>query len=219
MRSKEDAKDYRYFPEPDLAPIDISNEWIQQIKEKQPELRDEKRLRYQKEYDIPEYDINILTSSKKLADIFENTIALCQKPKEVSNWLMVETMRLLKEEEKDLEDISFSPINLSKLIKLIETGVINRTVAKEVFEVIFREDIDPETYVEENGLKTVNDEGMLYRVVEEIIKANPQSVNDYYSGKTKALGFLVGQTMKQMKGKVDPGKVNKILLELLGREE
>lgn len=219
MRSKEDAKDYRYFPEPDLAPIDISNEWIQQIKEKQPELRDEKRLRYQKEYDIPEYDINILTSSKKLADIFENTIALCQKPKEVSNWLMVETMRLLKEEEKDPEDISFSPINLSKLIKLIETGVINRTVAKEVFEVIFREDIDPETYVEENGLKTVNDEGMLYRVVEEIIKANPQSVNDYYSGKTKALGFLVGQTMKQMKGKVDPGKVNKILLELLGREE
>ena len=130
MRSKEDAKDYRYFPEPDLAPIDISNEWIQQIKEKQPELRDEKRLRYQKEYDIPEYDINILTSSKKLADIFENTIALCQKPKEVSNWLMVETMRLLKEEEKDPEDISFSPINLSKLIKLIERSE-ERRVGKE----------------------------------------------------------------------------------------
>lgn len=215
MRSKEDAQDYRYFPEPDLVPIVISDEWLERVKANQPELRDEKKLRYKKEYDIPEYDINILTSSKKLADIFENTIALCNKPKEVSNWLMVETMRLLKEEEKEPDDICFSPVNLAKLIGLIDEGAINRTVAKEVFEVIFREDADPEKYVEEKGLKTVNDEGALRSTIEEIVKANPQSVEDYHAGKTKAMGFLVGQTMKAMKGKADPGMVNKILLEIL----
>ena len=217
MRSKEDAQDYRYFPEPDLVPIVISDEWLMRVKEKQPELRDEKKLRYKKEYDIPEYDINILTSSKKLADIFENTIALCHKPKEVSNWLMVETMRLLKEAEKEPDDISFSPVNLSKLIELIDAGAINRTVAKEVFEVIFNEDIDPEKYVEEKGLKTVNDEGALRSTIEEIIKVNPQSVEDYRAGKTKAMGFLVGQTMKAMKGKADPGMVNTIVKEMLER--
>ncbi len=217
MRSKEDAQDYRYFPEPDLVPIVISDEWLMRVKENQPELRDEKKLRYKKEYDIPEYDINILTSSKKLADIFENTIALCHKPKEVSNWLMVETMRLLKEAEKEPDDISFSPVNLSKLIELIDAGAINRTVAKEVFEVIFNEDIDPEKYVEEKGLKTVNDEGALRSTIEEIIKVNPQSVEDYRAGKTKAMGFLVGQTMKAMKGKADPGMVNTIVKEMLER--
>lgn len=215
MRSKEDAQDYRYFPEPDLVPIVISDEWLERVKANQPELRDEKKLRYKKEYDIPEYDINILTSSKKLADIFENTIALCNKPKEVSNWLMVETMRLLKEEEKEPDDICFSPVNLAKLIGLIDEGAINRTVAKEVFEVIFREDADPEKYIEEKGLKTVNDEGALRSTIEEIVEANPQSVEDYHAGKTKAMGFLVGQTMKAMKGKADPGMVNKILLEIL----
>jgi len=216
MRSKEDAQDYRYFPEPDLVPIVISDRWLKQVKENQPELRDEKMARYQKEYDIPEYDINILTSSKKLADIFENTIALCKKPKEVSNWLMGEAMRLLKEEEKEVDEISFSPINLAKLIGLLDTGTINRTVAKEVFEVIFRKDIDPEQYVEEKGLKTVNDEGTLRSVIEEIVAANPQSVKDYQAGKTKAMGFLVGQTMKAMKGKADPGMINQILKEVLG---
>ena len=128
---------------------------------------------------------------------------------------MVEPLRLLKEEEKEPDDICFSPVNLAKLIGLIDEGAINRTVAKEVFEVIFREDADPEKYVEEKGLKTVNDEGALRSTIEEIVKANPQSVEDYHAGKTKAMGFLVGQTMKAMKGKADPGMVNKILLEIL----
>lgn len=216
MRSKEDAQDYRYFPEPDLVPIVISDEWLKRVKENQPELRDEKIVRYKKEYDIPEYDINILTSSKKLADMFENTIALCGKPKEVSNWLMGEAMRLLKEDEKEADEISFSPVHLAKLIGLLDSGEINRTVAKEVFEVIFREDVDPEKYVEEKGLKMVDDEGALRCVVEEVIAANAQSVLDYRSGKTKAMGFLVGQTMKAMKGKADPAVVNRILLEILG---
>lgn len=130
---------------------------------------------------------------------------------------MVETMRLLKEAEKEPDDISFSPVNLSKLIELIDAGAINRTVAKEVFEVIFNEDIDPEKYVEEKGLKTVNDEGALRSTIEEIIKVNPQSVEDYRAGKTKAMGFLVGQTMKAMKGKADPGMVNTIVKEMLER--
>ncbi len=215
MRSKEDAKDYRYFPEPDLVPVIISEAWLAQVKQNQPELRDEKRLRYKKEYNIPEYDINLLTSSKKLADIFENTIALCHKPKEVSNWLMVETMRILKESGLEPEDITFSPVHLSKLIELVDTSSINRTVAKEVFEHIFREDVDPEQYVNENGLAVVRDEGLLYSTIEEIIRTNPQSVKDYYAGKTKVMGFLVGQTMKALKGKADPGMINTILKEKL----
>ena len=219
MRSKEDAQDYRYFPEPDLPPVVIDDEWLARVKKCQPELRDEKRARYQREYDIPEYDINILTSSKKLADIFENTIALCHRPKEVSNWLMVETMRLLKEAEQEPEDIIFSPVNLAKLISLIEAGTINRTVAKEVFELIFKKDIDPEQYVEEKGLKTMNDENALRAAAEEIMKANPQSVEDYQAGKTKAMGFLVGQVMKATKGKADPAIVNRLLGELLQSEE
>lgn len=215
MRSKEDAQDYRYFPEPDLVPVVISDSWLQRVKEQQPELRDEKIARYKKEYKIPEYDILILTSSKKMADLFEDTIALGKKPKEVSNWLMGEAMRLLKEEDKEADEISFSPIHLGKLIDLVEEGTINRTVAKEVFEVIFREDVDPEKYVEEKGLKTVTDEGILRRMIEEVIQENAQSVADYHAGKTKAMGFLVGQTMKAMKGKADPGRINQILKELL----
>ena len=150
-----------------------------------------------------------------MADIFEETTAICGKPKKVSNWLMGETLRLLKEEGMEPEELSFSPENLAKLIGLTEAGTISQTVAKEVFEKIFREDIDPEAYVEEHGLKTVNDESELRRVVEEVIAANPQSVSDYRGGKKKALGFLVGQTMKAMKGKADPGAVNRMLAELL----
>ncbi len=215
MRSKEDAQDYRYFPEPDLVPILISDEWLGEIKNRQPELRDEKMLRYEKEYDIPAYDAGIITGSKHLADLFEETVSLCGKPKEVSNWLMVETMRLLKEEEKEPEDIVFHAENLAGLIKLIGDNKINRTVAKEVFEKIFKENIDPVKYVEEKGLSMVSDEGLLKSTIERIVAENPASVNDYKSGKEKALGFLVGQTMKEMKGKADPGMVNKILKEIL----
>ncbi len=215
MRSKEDAQDYRYFPEPDLVPIVISDEWLARIKESQPELRDEKQKRYMDEFALPEYDAQILTSAKKLADVFEATTEICGKPKKVSNWLMVETMRLLKENDMDAQDISFSPVNLAKLIELVDAGTINGSVAKEVFEKIFKEDIDPEKYVEEKGLKSMNDEGELRATIEQIVKDNPQSVEDYHNGKEKALGFLVGQTMKATKGKANPGIVNKILKELL----
>ena len=215
MRSKEDAQDYRYFPEPDLVPIVISDEWIDEVRKKQPEFRSEKLIRYKKEYDIPEYDAQIITASKHMADIFEATTELCGKPKKVSNWLMVETMRLLKENEMDAQDLKFSPKNLAELIELTEAGTINSTVAKEVFEEIFYHDVDPKQYVEEKGLKTVNDEGALRTTIEQIIADNPQSVADYHNGKEKAIGYLVGQTMKAMKGKADPAMVNQILKELL----
>ena len=215
MRSKEDAQDYRYFPEPDLVPIVISDEWLQEIRDKQPELRDAKMKRYVDEFELPEYDAKILTSVKKLADFFEETTALCGKPKKVSNWLMGETMRLLKEHEMDPEDISFSPANLAKIIAFTEDGKINGTVAKEVFEQVFTKDIDVAKYVEEHGLKTVNDEGALRETVAKVIADNPKSVEDYRNGKEKAIGFLVGQTMKAMKGKANPGMVNKMLKEML----
>lgn len=215
MRSKEDAQDYRYFPEPDLVPIVISDEWIAAVKSRQPELRTEKLERYKKEFDIPQYDAEIITASKRMADIFEATTAICQKPKKVSNWLMVETMRLMKEHDMEPDDIRFSPENLAKLINLADVGTINSSVAKEVFEKIFTKDIDPEAYVEEHGLKTVNDEGALKETVEKVIAANPQAVADYKGGKEKALGALVGQTMKAMKGKANPGMVNQMLRDML----
>ncbi len=196
MRSKEDAQDYRYFPDPDLVPVVIDEGFLERIREKQPEFREEKMVRYKKEFDIPDYDIEIITASKHMADIFEATVALGSQPKKVSNWLMVETLRLLKENNMDPEDICFSPENLAKLIALTDAKAVNSSVAKEVFEVMFKEDIDPESYVEEKGLKAVNDEGALKKTVEEVIAANPQSVEDYRKGKEKAIGFLVGQTMK-----------------------
>jgi aspartyl-tRNA(Asn)/glutamyl-tRNA(Gln) amidotransferase subunit B len=215
MRSKEDAQDYRYFPEPDLVPIVVSDEWIAEIKAKQPELRAAKLERYKKEYDIPEYDAKILTESKHMADIFEAATAICHKPKKVSNWLMTETMRLLKEHDMDAIDIRFSPVNLAKLIDLVDNGVINATVAKSVFEVIFEKDTDPEVYVEEHGMKSVNDEDALREVIQKVLEENAQAVQDYRGGKEKAFGSLVGQTMKATKGKANPAVVNKLLKELL----
>ena len=217
MRSKEDAHDYRYFPDPDLTPVIISDEWLDEVRKRQPELRTEKLLRYEQEFQIPRYDAEILTGSKPMADLFEATTAICKKPKEVSNWLMVEAMRLLKEQEMDPEEIKFSPENLAKLIQLVDNGTINRTVAKNVFEEIFTSDIDPEVYVEEKGLKVVNDEGALRKTVEDIVAANPQSVEDYHNGKQKAIGFLVGQTMRAMGGKADPVMVNRILADILDK--
>jgi aspartyl-tRNA(Asn)/glutamyl-tRNA(Gln) amidotransferase subunit B len=215
MRSKEDAQDYRYFPDPDLVPLHISDEWLETIKSRQPEFKSEKMERYAKEFDIPEYDIEMITDSKRLADLFEETAALCNQPKKVANWIIGEIMRILKDKSLEPEDICFDASNLAKLIALVDSGTINGNVAKDVFVKIFEENIDPEQYVKENGLGQISDEGELRATVEKVIADNPQSVADYRGGKDKALGFLVGQTMKAMKGKANPGLVNKILKELL----
>ncbi len=215
MRSKEDAQDYRYFPDPDLVPIHISQEYLEGIRAGLPEFRTEKMARYKAEYDIPDYDIEIITGSKHMADLFEAAAAICGQPKKVSNWLMGETLRLLREQEMDPQDIRVSPEHLAALIVLVEKKEITGSVAKEVYEVMFAQNVDPVQYVEEKGLKTVNDKSALRSVVEQVIAANPQSVSDYRSGKEKALGFLVGQTMKAMKGKADPVSVDRLLRELL----
>ena len=213
MRSKEDAQDYRYFPEPDLVPVVISDEWIERVKARQPEMRDEKLIRYQDEFGLPKYDAEIITGHKKFADLFEATTEICNKPKKVSNWIMGEIIRLLKENEMDPDQIRFSPEHLAKLVDLADAGSVTNTVAKEVFEKVFKEDIDPEAYVKEKGLLTVNDEGALRETVAKVVAENPQSVEDYHNGKDRAIGFLVGQVMKKSRGKANPGMVNKLLVE------
>ena len=216
MRSKEDAQDYRYFPDPDLVPIVVSDEWIEEIREKQPEFRPAKKIRYKEEYDLPDYDIDQITAEKKMADIFEEAILLGAEPKKVSNWLMVETMRLMKETQTDADKLSFSAANLAKLIKLVDSKEINGKVDKEVFELVFKEDIDPEVYFKENNLSTKADAGELEAVVEKAIEANPKAVEDIRAGKGKAIGAIVGFVMKEMKGKCDPGEVNKLISSKLG---
>lgn len=215
MRSKEDAQDYRYFPDPDLVPIVVSEEMVDAIRKEQPEFREEKMARYKEEYDIPDYDIDIITNTKRMADLFEQTVALGAQPKKVSNWLMGETLRLLKERSMDPEDIRFAPDELSSLIAMVDKKEINTSVAKEVFEAMFDGGVDPVKYVEEKGLKTVHDEGALRKTIEEVVANNPQAVDDYHNGKEKAIGALVGQTMKAMKGKADPSLINQILREIL----
>lgn len=215
MRSKEDVRDYRYFPDPDLVPVYIDDSFLEEIRARQPEFRTEKIKRYQAQYDIPDYDIEVITESRHTAELFEAAVALGSRPKKVSNWLMGETLRLLKEQGLDPEDIRFSPENLVKLISLTDRGVINSTVAKEVFEAMFAEDVDPEKYVEERELKMVSDGDALRKAVEEAIAANPKSVQDYRGGKDRAIGYLVGQVMKAMKGKANPAGVDALLKELL----
>lgn len=215
MRSKEDAQDYRYFPDPDLPPVEISDAWMEEIRDSLPELQPAKKARYMEEFKLPAYDASILTESKKLADLFEETVALGANPKKVSNWLMVETLRLLKEYSMEPEEIRFTPENLKKLIALAEEGSINSSVAKEVFEQMFKENVDPQVYVEEHGLKTVNDAGALEAVVKKVLENNPKVLEEYRGGKEKVLGFLVGQVMKEMKGKANPAMAGELLKKLI----
>jgi len=212
MRSKEDARDYRYFPDPDLPQIFVPKEMIEEVQKKQPEFREAKIQRYKEEYGLPEYDIHILTETKQMADFFEEATRLTGEPKMVSNWLMGETLRLLKEHTMDASDIRFTPKQLAALIELVKKKEITGTVAKEVFEKMFESGIEPKEYVEQQGLLTVRDETKLQNVVQQIISENEKSVQDYLAGKEKAIGFLVGQTMKCMNGQADASYV-KILLE------
>ena len=215
MRSKEDAQDYRYFPDPDLVPISVSEELLHKIRSRQPELRSEKKKRYLEQFHIPEYDIDIITDHKCLADLFEATVALDVQPKKVSNWIMGETLRLLKEREMDPEDIRFSAEHLASLISMVDKKEINSSVAKTVFEQIFTYDTDPIKYVEEKGLKMESDTNLLQEVIDHIIEANPQSVTDFRAGKEKALGYLVGQVMRELKGKAEPVMINQLLRDKL----
>lgn len=213
MRSKEDAKDYRYFPDPDLPPVFISEEWMEEVFDKQPEMQPEKAERYKKEYGLSDYDAGVLTQSKVIADVFEETAKLCGKAKKAANWMIGETFRLVRERGISPDEIHFSPAHLAYIIDAVDKGEINQQSAKEVFEKVFDEDIEPKAYIEAKGLKIVQDDGLLEQVVASVIEEFPDTVREYKDGKTKVLGFLVGQVMKKMKGKANPAKINEMLRE------
>ncbi len=211
MRSKEDSKDYRYFPEPDVPPVLISGDWIEKIRSRQPEFQEEKATRFVTEYGIPAYDADILTQSTHLAALFEETAKLCGQPKKTANWFMGELLRLLKEAGKEPGELAFSPKHAADLIAAVEEGKINQANAKEVFAKIVKEDVEPLSYMEQHGLMSLSDTGALQTAIAEVMVENAGIVEEYRSGKEKVFGFLVGQVMKKTKGKADPGKVSELL--------
>ena len=217
MRDKEDAQDYRYFPEPDLGIIKISDEMIEEIRKTLPEMPESRRARYIEEFKLPEYDSNILTSSKHLSDLFEKATEICKNPKAVSNWIMTDITRILNEKEEELSAIPFTPEELGKLIILIDKGTISSKIAKQVLEELFEDPKDPEDIIKEKGWIQISDEGAIKEVVQKILEANPASIADYKAGKDRALGFLVGQAMKETKGKANPQMLNKMFLEELNK--
>ena len=217
MRDKEDAQDYRYFPDPDLAIINISEDKIQKIRENLPEMPESRKERYINEYKLPEYDSNIITASKYLSDLFENAIKICNNPKAVSNWIMSDIARILKEKEQEPSDIPFTAEQLGELIVLIDKGTISSSIAKKVLEELFENPKKPEEIIKEKGWIQISDEGAIKEVVLKIIEQNPQSVADFKAGKDKALGFLVGQAMKETKGKANPQLLNKFFMEELNK--
>lgn len=217
MRSKEEAHDYRYFPEPDLVPIVVDSEWLNKIKASIPELPEVRKSRYISRYGIPEYDASIITGSKSLADLFEKAADTCGNSKAVSNWIMGDLMRVLREKGMEASDIPFSAEDLAELVNLIDKGTISGTIAKKIFEKMFEQKKTPMEIVKEQGLEVVSDEGELTDIVRKILGANLQSVSDYKSGKEKAFGFLVGQAMKETKGKANPQIINKLLKDELDK--
>jgi len=215
MRSKEEAHDYRYFPCPDLVPLEVDDEWIESIRKTLPELPEEKKQRFVSEYGIPEYDAGVITSSKALAAYYEKIVSLYSDAKKVSNWVMGELLRLQKEEEKEVSDLLISPEDFAQMLKLIDKGTISGKIAKTVFEEMYREGKSPDTVVKEKGLEQVSDEGEIGEVIDKVLAENTVQVGQYLAGKEKVAGFLVGQVMKATSGKANPGMVNKILRKKL----
>ena len=215
MRDKEGADDYRYFPDPDLKSISVSEEMIQELKDKLPEFAEEKTVRFVREYGLNEKDAGVLCREREMAELFESTVAYGADPKSVSNWLLGETLRLLSERNEESRDLKFGPDKLYKLIKLVKDGTINNTVAKEIFLKVYEADTDPESYVEENGLKQSSDEEEIREKCLKAMEANPAAVEDYKNGKERALGFLVGCVMKESRGRVEPNTVQRVMRSLM----
>ena len=213
MRDKEDAQDYRYFPDPDLVAIKLSDEYIENIKNNLPELPESRKQRYLEEYNLSEKDANIITGSKYLSNLFEGAIKVCDNPKAVNNWIISDISRILNETEMEPIEIPFDAEQLGKLITLIDKGTISSSIAKNVLEELFENPKDPEEIVKEKGWIQISDEGAIKEVVLKVLENNPQSVADYKAGKEKAIGFLVGQAMKETKGKANPQMLNKMFKE------
>ena len=233
MRSKEEEHDYRYFPEPDLPPVIFNNEWMEKVKSSVPELPEARKKKYMEKYNLPEYDADILTSSRELSDFFEEAIGEKSQTKikgtessvdvvnttvnvkTISNWIMGDLLRILKDRNIEISDVTFPPQYLAKLVALIDKGVINGNTGKKVFEKMFESGKDPEIIVKEEGLEVITDENFLLEVVKKVVKQNPNSVADYKNGKEKAFGFLMGQLMKETKGKADPQLARKYLVDII----
>ena len=218
MRSKENAQDYRYFPEPDIPPIELTDEYLDGVRAAQPELAEEKRARYQAEYGLPEYDCKMITSDKALADLFETLVARGAAPKQGANWIMGEVLGALSARAMEPKDMKLTADTLARLIALVAEGKLNRNTAVKVFEAVFDDNGDVDAYVKAHGLEQVSDAGLVEEVVGRVLAANPQSVADFKGGKEKAFGFLVGQTMRELRGKADPRVVNETLRKKLSRE-
>ena len=215
MRNKEDSQDYRYFPEPDLVAIKLSDEYINKIKTELPELPEIRKERYLKDYNLSEKDANIITSSKYLSDLFEDAIKVCNNPKAVNNWIISDISRILNEKEMEPNEIPFTAEELGKLVILIDKGTISSSIGKKVLEELFENPKDPEIIIKEKGWIQISDEDTIKKVVLKVLDANPQSIEDYKAGKDRALGFLVGQAMKETKGKANPKMLNQMFLEEL----
>ncbi len=215
MRSKEEAHDYRYFPEPDLVPIHIAEEWIDEIAATLPELPDAKRARFVRDYTLPDYDALVLTATQALADFYEKTVALYPHPKAVSNWMMSELLGALHKDDKEIGDLPIHPGQLASLLQLIEDGKINGKIAKTVFEQMAATGKDPDRIVQESGLAQVSDTAELGQRIDAILLAHPKEVAGYRAGKEKLIGFFVGEVMKQTSGQANPARVNQLLKERL----
>ena len=215
MRDKEDAQDYRYFPDPDLVAIKLSDEYIENIRKNLPELPESRKQRYLNEYHLTEKDSNIISSSKYLADLFEQATKICNNAKAVNNWIISDISRILNETEMEPIEIPFDSNQLAKLVQLIDKGTISSSIGKKVLVELFENPRDPEEIIKEKGWIQISDEGVIKEIVMKILEENPQSVSDYKAGKDKALGFLVGQAMKQTKGKANPKMLNEMFLEEL----
>lgn len=215
MRSKEDAQDYKYFPEPDIPPIEISDEWLSSIEETMPELPDAKKARYINELGLPEYDTGIITGSIYLVDLFEETAEVCGSPTEAAKWIMGDLMKLLNESGTLPEDMKVSGKALGTIIKMLAEQKISRATARKVFEKVFTDNVDPESYVKENNLGVMTDTDAIRSVIEKVVSENTKSVEEYKSGKEKAIQYLIGQSMRALRGQAPAAEVTKILHEIL----
>jgi len=217
MRSKEEAHDYRYFPDPDLIPVEISDEWIARVRKEQPELPDERKNRFMEDLELPAYDAVILTGDRELADYFEEALSEYKDAKKLSNWIMTELIRELRDRDMEITKCQVTPVNLAKLLGLIETGTISGKIAKTVFQEMMESGKDPGTVVKEKNLIQISDEGEILKIVQEIVDANPEQVQQFKEGKTKVMGFFVGQLMKQTKGKANPQMANELFAKELNK--
>ena len=217
MRSKEDAQDYRYFPEPDLVAIRLTDEYIERVRKSLPELPESRKARYKEEFGLSEKDARLLTNSKYLSNMFEEAEKICKNAKMTANWLLSDVSRILNEREEEADKIPFTAQHLAKMIELIDKGTISSAIGKKVLEELFENPKDPEEIIKEKGWIQISDEGAIKEVVTKILEANPQSMADFKAGKDRALGFLVGQAMKETKGKANPQMLNKLFLEELNK--